>query len=462
MSEEEAPEDAPEEPTKEPESRSVPESRFVPGSRLAPFAAGGLPLALLDGGTGLGLGAALVFDAALVLGAAIEGRRLASRAPLAERAMDSRLIVGAENRITIRLHNPHASPVRVTVRDDLPAGWEAKPDEMSVELPAFARREVSYTVVPPKRGRFAFGDLHLLLEGRAKLGASLLRLPREQDARVYPNVLGPRRYELAARLGDLASVGFRSIRQSGGGGEFEQLREYVAGDAYRDLDWKTTAKRQRPVTRVFEQERSQIVIIALDAGRMMATKLGPISKLDHSINASLLLAWVALRKGDRVGLVVFSDHVHQFVAPGRGPGQYRAILEALYAVEAEETFVDFRRLVEFMQVRARKRALLVLFSDLLDEAHAMPLAEHAGLLRRRHLPVCVTMHDPVAETFADAPVSNAAQTYRRAAAADLLKEREGVKAHLRKNGVSLVEAPPGELAVATVNRYLDIKARRLL
>ncbi|MGE3631668.1 MAG: DUF58 domain-containing protein [Sandaracinaceae bacterium] len=350
----------------------------------------------------------------------------------------------------------------MTVRDDLPDGWVATPDEIVVELPAYARREVSYTVVPPRRGRYEFGALHLKLEGSVRLGASIVSYDAAQSARVFPNVLGPRRYELAARLGDLASVGFRSIRRGGGGGEFEQLREYVSGDPYRDLDWKSTAKRHRPVTRVFEQERSQTVLIALDAGRMMAMKLGAISKLDHSINAALLLAWVALRKGDRVGLVVFSDQVHGFVAPGRGPGQYRAVLDALYAVQAEETHVDFRRLVEFMQLRVRKRSLLVMFSDLLDETHAMPLVEHASLLKRVHLPVCVTMHDPVAESLADASVGSVPDAYRRAAAADLLAERETVKAHLRKGGVNLVEAPPSELAVATVNRYLDIKARRAL
>ena len=437
-------------------------TKLVPGGRLAALAAGGLPLAFLDGGTGLGLGAAAVFDAVLVAGAALEARGLGRRAPTAVRHLDTRLVVGIENRIVIRLHNPDQRPIRVKVRDDLPPGWVAEPGELSVELPGFARREVEYTVVPPKRGRFRFGDLHLKLEGSARLGACVVTLDAGEDARVFPNVLGPRRYELAARLGDLASVGFRSIRQSGGGGEFEQLREYVSGDAYRDLDWKSTAKRMRPVTRVFEQERSQTVLLAMDAGRMMATRIGAISKLDHAINAALLLAWVALRKGDRVGLVVFGDHVHHFVPPGRGQAQYRKLLDALYAIEAEETFVDFRRLVEFVQVRQRKRALLVLFSDLLDEAHAMPLAEHAALLRRRHLPVCVTMHDPVAESLADAPVDDAKAAYKRAAAADLLAERESVKAHLTKSGVRLVEAPPGELAVAAVNRYLEIKARRAL
>ncbi|MFK7987501.1 MAG: DUF58 domain-containing protein [Sandaracinaceae bacterium] len=434
----------------------------MPGRRLAVAATAGLPLAALDGGTGLGLGTALAFDAVLLVGAALESRRLDRQPVAARRRMERRLVVGVPNVIAVELHNPYERPVSVTVRDDLPAGWVAEPKELSVELPAHARRTLEYRVTPPSRGRFAFGDLHVKMESRAGLGARLLRYDANDQARVFPNILGPRRYELAARLGELASVGVRSIRRTGGGGEFEQLREYVAGDAFRDLDWKSTAKRQRPITRVFEQEKSQIVLLAIDAGRMMATRLGAISKLDHAINAALLLAWVALRKGDRVGLIVFADQVQAFVPPARGPGQYRALLEALFATEAEETSVDFRRLVEFVQVRARKRALMVIFSDLLDETHARPLAKYAAVLRKKHLPLCVTMHDPVAESMADAHVEDARTAYQRAAAADLLAEREGVKAHLRKSGVRLVEAPPGELAIATVNRYLEVKARRSL
>lgn len=443
-------------------SQEPPRSRFVPGGRLAALAAGGLPIAALDGGTGLGLGGALLYDAVLFVSALFEGRRVARDAPSVERRMEARLSVGAPNRITLRLHNPHPRAIQVAIRDDLPPGWTAEPDELKVRLAPYARRELTYLVTPPSRGRHTFGDLHLKVEGRARLGASVVTVPSSVEARVYPNVLGLRRYELAARLGDLASVGLRSVRSSGGGGELEQLREYVSGDAFRDLDWKSTAKRQRPVTRVYEQERSQLVLLAIDVGRMMATRIGEISKLDHAINAALLLAYVALRQGDRVGLVVFGAHVSTFIPPGSGQAQYKKLLEALYAVEAEDTFVDFRRLLEHVQVRARKRALFVIFSDLLDEAHAMPLAAHAALLRRTHLPVCVTMHDPVAEELADASARDRGAAYRRAAAADLLAERESVKAHLQKRGVGVVEAPPGELAIATVNRYLEIKARRAL
>jgi uncharacterized protein (DUF58 family) len=439
-----------------------PVARFSAGARLAPFAALGLPLALAGGGGPLGVAAALAFDGVLVGAAALEARGLSRRIPVATRALETRLVVGAKNRVVVRLHNPSAQALRVTVRDELPDGWLAEPEEQTLELPAFARREVAYDVVPPRRGRFRFGDIHLRLEGSARLGAALVRVPAAVEARVYPNVLGPRRYELAARLGDLRSIGFRNIRVAGQGGEFEQLREYVPGDAYRELDWKSTAKRQRPVTRVYQQERSQIVVLAVDAGRMMATRLAGLTKLDHAINASLLLAYVALRQGDRVGLVVFADTVKAFVAPGRGPGQYRKLLEVLYSVEAQPTHVDFRRFVEHVRVRMPRRALLVMFSDLLDEAQAMPLAEYAAVLRKKHLPVCVTMHDPIANRLADVEPHSAEEVYLRAAAADVLADRESVKAHLVKAGVGIVEAPPGELAVATVNRYLEIKARRAL
>ena len=441
--------------------------RIVPGPRLAPAAALGLPLAL--GGDVLGLGAVAAWDALVLVGAGLEGRALAARAPEAERHAEARLVLGVPNTVTVRLHNPTDRAVKVRLRDELPEGWEADPPELAIELPAWARRDVRYTVVPPRRGVARLGDLHVRVEGALGLGAAIVEVPAARDVRVYPNVLGPRRYDLAARLGALHSQGFRSVRAVGGGGEFEQLREYVQGDPFRDLEWKSSAKRQRPITRVLQQERSQSVLLAIDAGRMMASRLDAgdgravtLTKLDHAINAALLLAYVALRQGDRVGLVVFASDVTTFVAPARGGPHYRRLLEALFAVQAKIEHVDFRRLAEVIRIRVPRRALLVVFSDLLDEAHARPLAEHAAVLRQRHLPVCVTMHDPLAESLAARAPASLSEAYERAAAADLLAERGSVRAQLRKSGVSIVEAPPGELAVATVNRYLELKARHSL
>lgn len=446
-------------------------SRFVPGRALALAAAAAAPLALAGD---LGVAGVLAWDAALVLGALAESGSLARRAPNITRELDARLVVGTPHRVVVRLHNPTASPLRVVVRDDVPPGWFAEPDELTVQLPPHARREVTYTVTPPKRGAFRFGDLHLRLEGAWGLGARLVDIAAARDARVYPDVLGSRRYELGSKLGDLRSIGVRNVRKSGGGGEFDQLREYVSGDAFRDLDWKSSAKRLRPVTRVLREERSQNVLLAIDAGRLMKIRAGsahgtapggreiPVTKLDHAINAALLLAWVALRQGDRVGLVVFADDVMAFVPANRGPGQYRVLLEALHDVEATMAHVDFRRFAEFIKTRVPRRSLLVVFSDLLDDTHALPLAEHLALLRGKHLPVCVTMEDAVAERLATEPPHDEREAYQRAAAADLLTDRAAVKAQLRKGGVGLVEGPAGALAVGAVQRYLEIKSRGLL
>jgi uncharacterized protein (DUF58 family) len=438
-------------------------SRFAPGKRLAWSTLAATPLAL--GGLA---GASIVgaWDALLVGSAWVESYALKKRAPNVERSFDGRMTVGVKNRVTLQIHNPSSSALRLTIRDDIPAGWRAVPDEVSVIVPAFARREAHYEVIPHERGDHVFGDLHVRTDGIFGLGARLLTIASERNVRVYPNVLGAGGQDLASRLGDLRSIGFRNVRRSGGGGEFDQLREYVQGDAFRDLDWKSSAKRLRPVTRVMRDERSQNVLLALDVGRLMAIRLTEgdtaTTKLDHTIRAALLLAWVALRHGDRVGLILFAEDVHKFVPANRGPGQYRVLLEALYAVKANSAYVDFRRFVEFLRIRVPRRSLVVMFSDLLDDTHALPLAEHLAGIRNKHLPVCVTMQDAIAERLAASTVSSREQAYERAAAADLLNDRDNVKAHLRRSGVGLVEAPVGSLAVDTVNRYLEIKARNLL
>ncbi len=463
--------------------------RFVPGRLLPWLALAGLPLYALGRA---GLLAGMLYDTLLLGAAFYEAGLLRAALPRAQRRFDARLLVGVASDVVIRVDNRSARRLRLRVRDDCPASLGAQPDELAAELPPRQRLELRYRVTPARRGRFDFGALHLRIEGSLGLGAVIATRPAAAQARVYPSLRGPRRYDLALRLHALRNVGVRAVRRPGGGGEFEQLREYVAGDSYRDLDWKATAKRRRPVTRVLGQEQSQTVVVALDAGRMMATALAApgehkgawrtrsdggslpppaaasdpsaptLTKLDHAIHAALLLSYVALQAGDKVGLLVFAQDILSFVPPRRGHAQYRRMLEALSLVEASPAYVDFRRFSELVCARLPRRSLLVIFSDLLDESQALPLAEQAPLLRRKHLPLCVSMNDEVAETLAEQSADDSDQAYRRAAAAALLEDREVVKAHLRKAGVGLVEAPAAELAIAAVNRYLAIKAKHAL
>jgi uncharacterized protein (DUF58 family) len=430
--------------------------RFTPGPRL--WIALLLVSPLLAFGS-LGAWLAALGDGLLLLWAWLESRALGRRLPELRRELPERFALGNENLVSIALRNPAAVSVRGSLRDDSPAGFVIEPAELAFELEPLGSLQLQYCARVQRRGHYAFGDLHLRLEGARGLGSLIARVPAPAEVRVYPNPRGPRRYELALRRGALHSVGVRSARRMGGGGEFEQLREYVPGDALREFDWKASAKRLRPITRVHGQEHSQSVLIALDVGRLMAAPLDELTKLDHAIHAALLLAWVALRAGDRVGLIVFADEVLQFMPPARGRAQYLRILDGLYAVQASATYVDFRELARFVRARVPRRCLLLLFSDLLDESQALPLAAELPKLRKKHLPVCVTMSDPVAAELARAPVRTSAEVYMRAAAADLLAERAVVKAQLTRAGVGVLEVKAADLAVATVNRYLEIKRR---
>ncbi len=438
------------------------DGRFSPGAHLPWLSAAALPLALLDGGGALGVAAAMAVDGALGAGALLEARALRGRVPEVARVLPGRLVVGVSQRVAIELHNRSPRPLRVRVRDEPPPGFVAAPEEARIELPPHARRTFAYQLTPAKRGEHRFGPVSLRLEGGAGLSSITLDVPLDETVRVYPNVLGQKRAELAGRLGDLRSLGSRSIRVSGGGGDLAQLREYVDGDPYRHVSWKATAKRGRPVTRVFDQERSQQVLLCLDAGRMMATRIDGLPKLDHALSAALLLAWVALHNGDRVGAVVFADTVQRYVPPGGGRAHYARLLEALFDVEAAPTHVDFRRLLAAVRERVGRRSLVVVFSDLLDEAQARPLLEHASMLRARHLPLCVTMSDPIVEQLAAAPVVDAEGAFARAAAVSVLEEREGLSRSLRKAAIGWLEAPAGTLAIETIRRYLAIKAKRAL
>jgi uncharacterized protein (DUF58 family) len=433
--------------------------RFTPGRLLPWLLCALLPLCALGS---VGVLAACSGDLLLLLLALLESRWLRRHAPRIARRIPERFALGAQNRVLIDVHSLSPAALRGELQDDVPAELEVDTERLRFTLPAHAELELAYHASARRRGQYAFGDLHLRLDGALGLGAAIVSQPAAASVRVYPNLRGPRRYELARQRGALHSVGVRAARKLGSGGEFEQLREYVPGDALRDLDWKATAKRLRPITRVHGQEHSQSVLIALDAGRLMATPLAGLTKLDHAIHAALLLAWVAGRVGDRVGLLVFAQDVLRFVPPGRGHAQYLRILDALYAIEASDAYVDFRALAEFVRRRVSRRSLLLLFSDLLDESQALPLAAELPKLRRKHLPLCITLSDPVTEALSEAPARDPTQVYLRAAAADLMAERALVKVQLSRAGVSVLEASADGLAVAAVNRYLEIKQKRML
>jgi uncharacterized protein (DUF58 family) len=211
-----------------------------------------------------------------------------------------------------------------------------------------------------------------------------------------------------------------------------------------------------------ESERSQSLLICVDAGRSMAARVEGLTKLDHAVNAALFLAFVAVRNGDRVGLAVFADGVKAYLPPAAGRPQYRKILDTLFATTPSHTYVDYLALFKELNVRLNRRSLLCVFTDFLDEEQASTLVGPLHRLARRHVPLCLSVRDTALTTLLHTPPEGPEQAWQQAVASELLADRETLKARVSAGGVHMLDVRPDELSLAAVNRYLDIKARGVL
>jgi uncharacterized protein (DUF58 family) len=429
----------------------------------------GLGVALLGATAGSALARRAVFglDLLLLLAVALDFFT-AQRVRLeVKRLPHGKLNLGAPNFIQLRVRNLDRSPVSLRIRDDVPATFEASGPAATLSVAASREAVHRYTVTPPRRGRFQFGDLYVRVQGPWGLAEAERRIPAAEDAQVYPDLRNAARLMLATSARDMAMLGLRKLRRDGSGSEFSRMREYIQGDTPREIDWKATARRQRPITRMHETERSQNVILCVDAGRAMAAQVegenGTIlSKLDCAVNAALFLAFVAIKNGDRVGLALFSDGVKRFLPPAAGRGQYRRIVNALYQAEATLSFVDYQALFRELTVHVRRRSMVVLFTDLFDEDQAASLTPPMQRLAKRHVPLCVALRDPALDRLVQTPPVDAEGAFQQAVGVEVMEERERLRLGISRHGVHFIDTVPKSLTIDTVNRYLEIKRRGLL
>lgn len=378
-----------------------------------------------------------------------------------------RLSMAAWNTVplVVRLRRAHlAVPVRLAVRDLPPADFGVAEGERIVSgavAPGEAVRW-GYRVRPPRRGAYRFGDVHLAWQGPLGLAERRARRPLAAPVAVFPNLLDLRRYDLVLRRHALREMGLRPVRRVGAGREFERLRDYTLDDPFRHISWAATARRGKPIAVQYQDEVRQNVVALVDVGRMMRSPVGEVARMDHALNAVLLLCYVAARKGDRVGALTYADAPQHWLAPAGGAAQFHRALELLYAVEGQSVEPDHDAAFAYLGTKLRQRSLVVVFTELTGDASIDALVAHLVRLRRRHLPLLVTVADPSVAALAAQPVTGAESLYARVVAERLLAERAAVHATLRARGVDTLDVPADALSVAVIDRYLAIKARRVL
>ena len=405
------------------------------------------------------LDAMLLADVALLAAVWFDARRaipLGSAGLTSTREAPPAFSVGRTGEVSYRWVNATRRWARLRVREVRPdlLGGTQPPRELSV--PARGERRETLAVVPRRRGREQAGAFVVDSIGPLGLGLRRGTLAAPWDAAVYPPLVRVRLRASVARAAR-RQQGVTPIRQLGEGRLFESLREWVPGDDLRHIDWKATAKRRKVITRQYEAERRQQVLLVLDTGRLLTAEIAGVSRLDYVVQAALELAYVAAQHDDNVGVMAFADGVQHFVAPQRGRLGLKRVLDVLATVEPTLVEPDYPGAFRYLAARNRKRALTVLFSDVIDRFASDALVAHVASLRPRHLPLAVTLRNPELDQVAALRPHAARDAFRKAAAEELLHAREEALGRMRRAGVLVLDVPPERAAQAVVAKYLELK-----
>lgn len=425
---------------------------LVPTGRAALVLGGATLLALLSVATPVARTAAYGIDIALLLAALVDAILCGKRSPRVHRVLPRAWSVGRPQRVELSVEGARG---RFLVHQDLFEGAEAE------GLPLWLKPgdTASYRVTAPRRGKYTLGAHHLRFASPLGLWQRQVDVPAADEVRVIPDLAAVTEYELLARE-NREHLLTRTTRRPGLDAEFDRLRPWQRGDEYRKVDWKASARRTAPVVKQMRAATDQNVVFVIDCGRTMTAEHGGRPALDWALDAALMVGHVALRQGDRVGLLAVDGAVRAWVPPTGGQRGRDLLLREGAALFPTLDEPDWREAFAFLRQRLRQRALVVVFSNVVDDVTAEALAR-TFQADRRHLVAWVNAQDGAVQQFLDAPEGKATP-WERGVAAEVATWRRRVIDRFEELGVLVIDTDPAKFTPALLARYLDLKARQLL
>jgi uncharacterized protein (DUF58 family) len=407
---------------------------------------------------------ALAYNVVL-LGAAIAESRFCKlpKELIISREFGSRFAMGADTEVRIHIQNASNQPVSLVVKDEYPPQMSLNGvREGRFDVDAQSTNTLIYEVRPPRRGRFEFGQTALRFRSKYRLIWCQTKVVEPVTVKVYPNMRRAREAELKALGARSVVSSHRKTSWRGEGREFESMRDYVRGDELRHISWTATARRGKLTTRQYQIERDQTILIALDAGRLMTARIENETKLDSAVHATLALFSAAARAGDNSGLVVFGRRIKSYLPPGRGHDHIDAALEALHGVEPEMIEPSYPHAFEFIAANSKRRSLVVLLTDLVDEEGSKELLTSLHILRPRHLPLVVTIADRDLKAVVRQTPSSVKELFTQSVAEEIIYHREAALRLVESLGGLALDVTAAALAPALLETYLRVKERGLL
>ena len=375
--------------------------------------------------------------------------------PEVERRLPGRFAMGVEQLVPITLRNRSAMSVALLCYDGIPAHAESKELPWCGRLPGRGFVRMDYPVTMTERGLEEFDHTHIRLFSPLRLWAKRLQLGEPQTTRVYPNYEPVLRYALLAMAHRAEQMGIVKKNRAGLSREFHQLRDYQLGDMLSQIDWKSTSKRLSLISRDYQEQRDQTVILAVDCGRRMRALDGGVPQFDRCLNAMLLLAYTALRQGDHVGIMGVGGS-DRWLAPVKGVQSMTTILNHLYDYETTASPSDFSEAAERLLTRQRRRALVVLLSNVRGE-DGHQLIEPLRLVRRRHVTILANLREQSVHKRMGDLANSLDEALEVGATAIYLEERARMLGELREHGVFTVDSLAKELPIALANAYLGAR-----
>ncbi|WP_346237659.1 DUF58 domain-containing protein [Niabella insulamsoli] len=381
---------------------------------------------------------------------------------VATRQLAERLSLGDHNPVSLFISNRYHFAASVLVIDELPVQLQITDWERRMRVPAGVSETIDYTVQPLTRGVYHFENINVIVTGPLKLAKRHYAIAARHSAKVYPSFVQMRRYQMLAATNRLQEAGIKRIRRLGHSSEFEQIKEYVQGDDYRTINWKATGRKGNLMINSYTDEKSQQIYCVINKGRVMKMPFDGMTLLDHAINASLVLANIAMIKQDKAGLITFAQKTDTFLTADKKRGQMNLILEALYQQQTDYLEADYERLYALIRGRVTSRGLVVLFTNfesLESLKREMPAFKK---IAHYHLLLIVFFENTALRALTNTAADDLEQVYVKAIAEKFVFEKKQMVKELHQNGILSVLTTPEQLTVNTINKYLELKNRNYI
>lgn len=378
---------------------------------------------------------------------------------MAERVLPEKFSNGNDNPVQILLENRYSFPVKLRIYEDYPVQFQIRDGGFDLSLARNESKQLNYSLKPVKRGEYIFGYVNTLVSGQLGLVYRRFRTCKDQKVAVYPSFVQMRRFELMAVSNRLTEIGIKKIRKVGTSAEFEHIRPYVQGDDPRKVNWQATARRGDLMVNNYQDERSQQVYCLIDKGRVMKMPFDGMSLLDYAINASLVLLNTAMIKGDKAGLITFSNQISNIVPAERRPTQMNKIMEVLYNQKTFYKESDYEILYATAKLKITQRSLLILFTNFETIEGLKRQLFFLRKLATQHLLVVVIFENTEMNSLLESSPQTMEDIYIKTIAEKFKLDKRLLVRELEQYGIHSILTTPGNLTVNIINKYLELKAR---